>query len=93
MPRSKISLGPTALAAVRAAAEAHELTVEEVMTLSRRRECVQARKRAMVLLRKQGWTLPRIAKVFRVDHTTVLYHTKNAKLDAPADPRRPTLGD
>ena len=76
MPRSKISLGPTALSAVRAAAEAHELTVEEVLAPSKRRECVQARKMAMVLLRKQGWTLPRIAKVFRVDHTTVLYHTR-----------------
>jgi chromosomal replication initiation ATPase DnaA len=60
---------------------------------------------AMVSLREQGWTLPRIARAFQVDHTTVLYHcrqaAKAALLDAqdadtfpaPADPRRPASGD
>ena len=105
MPRSKISPGPTLLAAVQAAADKYELTVEGVLEPGKSRECVQARRMAMVSLREQGWTLPRIARAFRVDHTTVLYHCRQAakaalldaqdadRLPAPADPRRPASGD
>lgn len=105
MPRSKISPGPTVLAAVQAAAEKYELTVEDVMTPGKARECVHARRMAMVSLREQGWTYPRIARSFGVDHTTVLYHCRQAeraalldaqdadRLSAPADPRRPASGD
>jgi chromosomal replication initiation ATPase DnaA len=93
------------LAAVQAAADRYELTVEDVLTPGKWHECVRARRMAMVSLREQGWTLPRIARAFRVDHTTVLYHCKQAakaalldaqdadRLPAPADPRRPASGE
>ena len=78
MPRSR-PLGPTALRAVQEAAAKYDLAWEDLLVPLKRRELVLARRAAMVALREQGWTQPRIARVFGVDHTTVLYHLRQAQ--------------
>jgi hypothetical protein len=49
------------------------VSVDELLGRSRQKYVVWARQRAMLRLRKGGWSLPAIGRVFGRDHTTVLY--------------------
>lgn len=72
-------LGPTARAAINAAAEAYELTVEDVLSRKRAQEYVLARRMAMGILHGHGWTLSRIGRIWGMDHTTVRYALQQHK--------------
>lgn len=66
-------------------AETHGLDLEEMLSTSRRAECVDARLEIYRELRKAGWSYPRIGKFVGRDHTTIMH-----ALDAGATRRGAT---
>lgn len=49
-----------------------DVTVEELFGSSRKRPIIEARTDCYAFLQKKGWSLPRIGRLFRKDHTTIL---------------------
>ncbi|SMC42776.1 dnaA protein helix-turn-helix [Fulvimarina manganoxydans] len=48
------------------------ITSDELFGPSRKRAIVEARADCYAFLQKKGWSLPRIGRMFRKDHTTIL---------------------
>lgn len=76
-----MTLSPTVRTAISAAAHAHGVTKEEILSRKKKRKYVQARYMAMRMLHDQGWSLGRIGRALGVHHTTVLYAIRKEKHD------------
>lgn len=50
----------------------HDISIEELFNPSRKRSIVEARADCYAFLQARGWSLPRIGRMFRKDHTTIL---------------------
>ena len=80
----------TAAGIVRAVAEAHGLTLEDLRAAGRRAGVARARQEAMAMLRAQTGTdgrprysFPWIARFFRVSHPTVIHGVRAHHARAP----------
>lgn len=57
--------------------ELNEITKEELLNRSRKREFIEKRVILINILRKKRFTFELIGKVMNLDHSTVIYHTKD----------------
>lgn len=55
----------------------NEITKEELLNRSRKREFIEKRAILINILRKKRFTFELIGKVMNLDHSTVMYHTKD----------------
>lgn len=74
---------------IRHVADAHQVTVADVMGRRRLGRIVAARHDAIVaiLVAKPHLSLPVVGQIFGLDHTTILHHAARAGL--PARPPKP----
>lgn len=71
-------------ALIRAVADEEGVPVEDIMRRTRTHKIAKARWKIWATLKKRGWSYPRIARPFRVDHTTVLYGVRRFHGAPPA---------
>lgn len=65
----------------------HGITHAQLIGLSRKKDCVAARKYVIETMRTRGASLPQIGRVLgNRDHTTILHHVQKMGL-APVDKR------
>lgn len=57
--------------------ELNEITKEELLNRSRKREFIEKRVILINILRKKRFTFELIGKVMNLDHSTIMYHTKD----------------
>lgn len=55
----------------------NEITKEELLNKCRKREFIEKRMILINILRKKRFTFELIGKVMNLDHSTVIYHTKD----------------
>lgn len=80
----------------------HGMSPDLVTLRTRQREIVYCRNEAFAHLRQLGWSLPRIAKSFGMDHTSVLHGVRKHDATAvgqlrkivlwPEKPEKPAVG-
>lgn len=58
----------------------HGVTVDEILSPSRYRHIVAARREVCTRLRAQGWSYPAIGRALGRDHATVMYLVKGMKV-------------
>lgn len=59
--------------------EAYEITIEEMLSRSRRQKWAHPRMVAMALAREDGKRLAEIARAFKRDHSTIVHAIKKSK--------------
>lgn len=74
---------PLVYALVRAAAHRQGITSGNVFAKTNEDAPVKARAEVMRELRRRKWSLPKIAKVFGLHHSTVCYHLGMRKHSRP----------
>lgn len=62
---------------LQAVSEKHAVSEPDILGKSRRREIVHARWEVMAILHGMGWGFSRIARMFGIDHTTVMHGIKS----------------
>ena len=78
----------TARKMVERVAEKHGLGAKALFVRSTRRAIVYPRQQAMYAIRQRlGWSYPRIARLFGMDHTTVIYGVRQyeKRMEGAAD--------
>jgi chromosomal replication initiation ATPase DnaA len=63
---------------VQAGAKVAGIRPDEVMIPGRWKQQIIARRHAMVFLREAGWSTTQIARVWGLDHSTVVHHLQVA---------------
>lgn len=64
-----------------AAALAHGCTVAMILGPRRDAWIIEARRAVIAKLRGMGWSQPRIGRLLRRDHTTIMHHLKTMRTD------------
>lgn len=76
------------LALAREAAGKHGLRTSDVMNGRGDRRSCNARKEVYKALREGGWSLPRIARAFGRDHTTIIHALSTESVVLPPKPEK-----
>lgn len=69
------------LALIAEVAAKHDVTVEDILSASRQNRIVQARREAIWVVRnaRPALSYPALGRIFRRDHSTVMYHLAATK--------------
>lgn len=63
-------------------AEAHRLTLEDILGKSRHKYLVSVRRKCVVMLREKGYSTTEIGRIMQRDHSTIVHALQRHKQES-----------
>ncbi|WP_395652482.1 helix-turn-helix domain-containing protein [Brevundimonas sp.] len=70
------------LEAITEIAEAHRLTLEDILGKSRHKYLVMVRRKCVVMLREKGYSTTEIGRIMKRDHSTIVHALQRHKQES-----------
>ena len=70
------------LEAITEIAEAHRLTLEDILGLRRNKYLVMVRRKCVVMLREKGYSTTEIGRIMKRDHSTIVHALQRHKQES-----------